>query len=438
MLNIADVVDLEVQLQRDAGAETAGRDRAIGRRLEKTGDPRRLLKGWLEELRRGVGPWPGEGVRRGVRLLRWGLLVLGLFIGAGAALAAFAADPPRPINVVRAWGLLVAPQVLLLLFTLLALLRRGGSPGLYVDLFEALSGRRRAQVHQLLERGGRHRALLRWWIVEGFQIAAVAANVAMLLTMLVRLQFFRLAFGWETTFDWTPDVLHRLVAWIAAPWNGALPLELIARTQDAGAPVESRAWWPFLFMSVVVYGLLPRLILLVVARLRLRHEESTAFERGGDYRLLLDRLRGAVLKTQEDPATAGPNEARIEAATSDPEPPSAAPRAVVLWQLPSTALGAAPPRVPVHALYDPEEEPDAIDAIAGAPGESVLVLVPAWGNATNALKMFLRELRARLGRVPVRVAPVEEEGAAGSDAVRAVWRRDLADLRDSWIWVGTP
>jgi hypothetical protein len=438
VLNIADVVDLEVQLHRDAGAETAERDRAIGRRLGKLDDPRRVLKGWLQELRRSGGPWPGEGVRRGLRLLRWALAGLGLFLGAGAALAAFAADSPHPINVVRAWGLMVAPQVLLLLVTIVALLRRGGSPGFHLDLFQALSGRRRAQLHQLLERGGRHRVLLRWWIVEGFQIAAVAANVAMLLTMLVRLQFFRLAFGWETTFDWSPDVLHRLVGWIAAPWNGALPLELIARTQDAGAPVESRAWWPFLFMSVVVYGLLPRLILLVVARLRLRREESTAFERGGDYRLLLDRLRGAVIHTQEDPATAGPNDPRPGTATSDPEPPSTPPRAVVLWQLPSTALAGNPHRVPVHALYDPEEEPRAIEAIAAAPGESVLVLVPAWGNATSALKIFLRALRARLGRVPVRLAPVDEAGAVGSDAVRNVWRQDLADLRDSWIWVGAP
>ena len=35
--------------------------------------------------------------------------------------------------------------------------------------------------------------------------------------------------------------------------------------------------------------------------------------------------------------------------------------------------------------------------------------------------------------------PIDEaEGGAwapGSEAVRAVWRQDLAELRDSWVWV---
>lgn len=437
MLNIADVVDLEVQLQRDVDRDPQDRDRAIGRRLGKVDDPRRLLKAWLDELRRGEGPWPGEGVRRVLALLRWTLAALGLALGAGVALAAF---EPRPVNVVRAWALLVAPQLLLLCVTLALLLRRGGA-GFHVEILDLLGGRRRAQLHALLERGGRHAVLLRWRVVENFQIAAVAANAAMLLTMLIRLQFFRLSFGWETTFDWSPELLCRIVAWIATPWDGALPLEFIARTQMPPA-VDSRAWWPFLFMSVLVYGFLPRAILLVVARVRIRREEASAFERGGDYRRLLDRLRGAVLRTQEDPASAGPNESRTATADGRPEPAPGAARGVVLWQLPPGALAAAGSSAPSHALRDPDEEPGVIDALAGAPGDSVIVLVPAWGNASTALKTFLRALRARLGDVPVRVAPVDEaDGGAwapGSEAVRDVWRRDLAELRDSWVWVVAP
>ena len=454
MLNIADVVDLETQLQRDAGADTSERDRAIGRRLGKMEAPRGLLKGWLAELRRGEGFWPGETVRRGLGLFRWALVALGLFVGAGAGVAAVALDGGSPVNVVRAWALLAGLQVGLLLVTLLLILRRSAGPGPWLLGF--LGGRDRARVHELLERAGRHRVLIRWWVVESFQIAAVAANVAILAAILVRLQVWSLAFGWETTLDWSPGLVHRLTSFISLPWAAAFPdavpsPELVAGTQylpfakayaGPGSPAEiallSRRWWPFLVLSVAVYGLLPRLVLLVVARRRQRREESTAFERGGDYRLLLDRLRGAVITSQEDPATARPNDPREDAGPAGPEPAFAAPRAVVLWQLPSTALAAAPGPAPVHALVDPEEEPRAIEAIAGAPGESVLVLVPAWGNATNALKIFLRALRARIGSVPVRIAPVDEEGAVGSDAVRNVWRVDLADLRDSWIRVGAP
>ncbi|HEX7898082.1 MAG TPA: DUF2868 domain-containing protein [Planctomycetota bacterium] len=457
MLNIADVVDLEVQLRRDAGAETAERDRAIGRRLGKMEAPRSLLKGWLAELRRGEGFWPGETVRRGLRLFRWVLVALGLALGAGAGFAAFALDGGAPINVVRAWGLLVGLQLLLLALTLLLLLRRSTGPGLWLHvILGVLKARDRARVHEFLERAGRHRALIRWWVVESFQIAAVAANVAILAAVFIRLPMWSLAFGWETTLDWSPALVQRLTAWISTPWAAACPgavpsADLVTRSEylrfaeayaGPGSPAEvallSRRWWPFLVLSVLVYGLLPRLVLLVVARCRQRREESTAFERGGDYRLLLDRLRGAVLSSQEDPATARPNEPRIAGGPASPEPTFPAPRAVVLWQLPSTALAANSRTVPVHALTDPEQEPRAIEAIAGAPGESVLVLVPAWGNATNALKIFLRALRARLGQVPVRIAPVDEDGAAGSDAVRNIWRVDLADLRDAWIQVGAP
>lgn len=428
MLDIADVVDLELALRR--GLEP----RAKGGKLD---DPRRLLRSWLDELRRD-GTWPGRGVKRALALFRGLLIAIGLGLGVSLALAAFARGGGEPVNVVRAWGMLVAPQLLLLLVTLVALLRARGTPGLHVEIFDLLGARRRERIRELLVLSSRYRVLLRWWVVESFQIAAVAANVAMLATLFLQLTYRHYAFGWETTFDWTPEALGRAAAWIAAPWNGAIPLDVVRETRWTGAgepSARSLVWWPFLAMSILVYGFLPRAILLIVARLRLRREESAAFERGGDYRRLEERLRAPRVETGESPAL--PNAPRAEEVDRRPPPPALAPRGVLLWQLPAAARGAVSAEVPTHGLYDPDDEPRAIQALASAPGDAVWMLVPAWGNATTGLKAFVRGLRAKLGEIPLRVEPVDEADgggwAPGSEAARAVWRRDLADLSGVWV-----
>lgn len=98
-------------------------------------------------------------------------------------------------------------------------------------------------------------------------------------TFVCLLAFRDLSFGWQTTFQWTPEAVARMLQSLAFPWSGfwaeAFPSQdLILQTrfvrlssQNIG-PVAAMAygqWWPFIVAFIVTYSLLPRLLLWLVA-----------------------------------------------------------------------------------------------------------------------------------------------------------------------------
>ena len=101
------------------------------------------------------------------------------------------------------------------------------------------------------------------------QTAAVAFNVAALVTAIMLVTFSDLAFGWSTTLDADPAAVTRVVQRIAWPWAALVPpavpsAELVEQSQffrlegsarRRSAPRALGAWWPFTILALVTYGL---------------------------------------------------------------------------------------------------------------------------------------------------------------------------------------
>lgn len=105
-------------------------------------------------------------------------------------------------------------------------------------------------------------------------------------TFVCLLAFRDLSFGWQTTFQWTPDAVSPVLQSLALPWTGlwvdAVPSQdLVAQTrfvrlssQNIGpaAAMAYGQWWPFIIAFVATYSLLPRLLLWLTAQWLLRKQ----------------------------------------------------------------------------------------------------------------------------------------------------------------------
>ncbi|MGJ3241881.1 MAG: DUF2868 domain-containing protein [Opitutales bacterium] len=267
------------------------------------------LSGWLsaQQAEHRDLVWPGRPAED--LLDRVGLLALGFSAVSGAllALGLIAYEGDSPANITLVWAGLVGLQLvwLLALFLVQALRRRGrqdapGRTGSFA--FETLGGIWRwLLLRRVRQEGGSvenddfaafwswfrrrwslHRRTLARAVLARLHAAGVAFNAGVLLALVIALAVTDRAFGWESTLIREADTMHRLVQAVSLPWRDWLPAAapdlstvqgsrfVVQQGIDALDTQALSAWWPFILMSVLVYGLLPRLVLAVVTGWRAR------------------------------------------------------------------------------------------------------------------------------------------------------------------------
>jgi hypothetical protein len=490
---LALLIDVAGQLRadqhRDEG-ELHRRDRAAGLAIEATA-PTRLsrLRAWLDRVGPGSEHMTGHRADGAVQVGGFVLSLLGLIVGGGAAAAAFRYDGSQPVNVIVVLAVLVALQLALLALTLIVALPaslRRFVPGL-AGLQDALSllspGRLIVLVVRLLPQSWRqaferfhgqgaiHSRLFagvyKWLVLTGSQQFAVGFNVGALVTAMALITFTHLAFGWSTTLDLRAEDVYRWTQALSLPWwwlDQARPsVELIELTRYyrsrlgepfmLGPDADPRmpgGWWPFLVLCVAVYGMLPRLVLLLVARRRLSRAIDRALWLLPGMAELEDRLTSRWVQTAtadaaEDQAVAGPGAPAVVG-----EPASWAGRRVVVvnWAGVPVADDAVRTRFTaasaVVAAGGEQVDADrrAIERVAGESDATAVILARSWEPPLMDLIDFLASLRVAMGDGrAIRVMPVgiTGDGRLAPPAPRDldIWRSKLAGVGDPWLKVVT-
>ncbi len=309
---IGDVIDLEYLLGQDSRVADekilAERDRRLY--LEKIEPlvaqnrtlPRHLVRLWLFFMGQDTGMLPGVLVDGGFRLLRGVFVAGGVMTGFLACLSLFSYTGRLPLNISYFFGVILVPQTLLLLITLAGLLvmalrpDKGFGFGIYPVLGLAVERALTRLFHKTLGRlsrekqdalisalgsfrrsGHGHGHLFVWPLFVLMQFFGVGFNLGALGATLGRVAFFDTAFGWQSTLNLSSDFVHRVVSMVALPWSWAAPegvgfpsaeqiqgTRLILKDGIYGlATADLVSWWPFLCLTVGVYALLPRVLLLV-------------------------------------------------------------------------------------------------------------------------------------------------------------------------------
>lgn len=498
--SLRELVDLAAQLRRDEArpaAELRRRDRAIGRELG--GASRTRLLAWLARVGgdRESGPSPGERTERVRRLLGAGLAAFGLFSGWGVSRVVYFYDGSRPINAVEVLVVFVALPLALLGVTAIAALpasaRRPmvGITGLQEGLSVLSPGRWQGLVARFLPqtereafdlvlgRGRSHRRLFarvhKWAVLAASQSFGVAFHVGALAGCLYLVFFTDLAFGWSTTLQVESGQLHQVTRWLAVPWRAFAPdanptLDLIDATRyfrlgrgvlpggvdpPAARPAALGGWWPFCVACMVAYGLLPRLVLWVVARVRLRAAVTEAFDHYPGVADVRERLEHPLVETVADEPERAAASLAMDANGGAAANTAARVCVVVNWSavdveelvlaahvgaalgwsvLGTRSAGGA------GSLQD-DRDTIAFAAAAGGGDEcAVVIAVRAWEPPVLEFLDFVRELRAALDeRAAIAVVPVALD-ARGQlvetpESDLAQWRKRLARLGDPWLSV---
>lgn len=308
---IKDIIDFQYFLDSDEKGTEPALDRRIYLEYAEThsgtGNRREVFKYWLGRRRQKAAEsgsqdaLPGDVYTEAAATTRLILWALALFSGAGLSWSVLSYSGTTPVNVFTCLWVLLAPQILLLLilaasFPARRLIRQpGGIKGIY-SLIAALVLRisRRAlnyteskapqskqnSLRSALGIAGQTRSIYGgvffWPVFNTAQAAGVAFNTGILAALLLRITITDVAFGWQSTLQPDPETVHMIIKIIAAPWAWLADPPAAHPTADqiAGSRMvlkegiynlntsDMASWWPFLFLSAAVYGLLPRVALL--------------------------------------------------------------------------------------------------------------------------------------------------------------------------------
>lgn len=510
---LRDIIDLEYFLHRDgvSGAvqeDLHERDRTIYLEevlpRQKDGeafDRKSALRAWLERRREAErttsSVLPGEGTESLYGSLRFLFLGAGFGLGAATAGAFLSYTGESPVNVFAYLSLFVASQLLLLLLLGVFSLYRWrknsfvASSPLYtlisrLVLRVVLSARKRfekslpagdrlqaeATLGTMLGKSRSYGILFFLLVFILTQLFGLGFNLGLLGATLFKVVTSDIAFGWQSTIQLSPEAVHSLVEKIALPWSWAVPAEAAfpGLSQIEGSRIILKdgiynlstpnlvSWWPFLCFSVLVYGLMPRLLLSVWAVFaKRRYLGSLDLRQGACEQLLLRMTTPRVTSRGSEVAeTAVPVEEETEPAPSVCERPGIEPAATrkLLVLIPDEIydsctreeIEAMANRGPLQAMagiirinQDPETDREMLGELAGREEKEqtdILVIQEAWQPPIMEYLDFLKELRRAVGKESaIRIGLIGKPGSATiftpvKEENRQIWVRKISALGD--------
>lgn len=314
------LIDLEYFCHQDLDADndelhlrdrniflTSQREQDNGREPTK----RELIRRWLRERVQQEFPPPehkSPGTIFGdTYLLARNLMVItGIFIGLAGGFSFFTYTGTTPVNVFHFLLFFVVSQLTLVGFLLGALLLRALWPGLTISSFYSLLLRRmigkvarffhkqwlqnlstgkRSSVNQafgiLKASGTIYGSIFYWPVFALSQLFAIGFNIGLLAATLIKISTSDLAFGWQSTVQFSAEAIHRGVMLAASPWSWFIPegksYPTLAEIEGSRIILKEGiyhlstenliAWWPFLLFCLLFYGLFFRLTLFLLGKL---------------------------------------------------------------------------------------------------------------------------------------------------------------------------
>jgi Protein of unknown function (DUF2868) len=352
-----------VRSYEDLGGEVADDAEAIRLAVQTGGDLEERLLARARHIA-AAGPLRESlgHVRRLLGLATLAGLSLAAFAGVAAGRAALGLRSGEPVNFFWALGGLLGVQTLLLvlwLLTLLALPRGLASGSLGAVLVAGgrwLASRfQRSRHHQaaLAAIAGvqARRGLATWSFSTLSHALWLAFNVGCLLTLVALLSTRQYAFSWETTIL-SESAYQRFTQTLAvAPnrlgFDTPSPEQIAASRRETASEADrptQKQWGHLLLGSVLVYGLLPRLLLAggcALAYAASRRRYRLDLEQPGYLRLrsalLAEETYLGVVPDEDGETAAGP-----EPTSTGPRERPAGPPAVVALEIEPPAAGWRP------------------------------------------------------------------------------------------------
>lgn len=295
--------------------------------------------------------------------------------------------------------------------------------------------------NRLMDGGGAPRSALLWRLARLAQGAGICFNLGIIAGLLGMVMIKNVGFFWETTTEAAMrETLVHIVRALSYPWSGVWP----AAVPDASVIEASRwlpdqkdalppgpaAWWMFLLMATVVWGMLPRLVWWVLADAALRKALGNLDFQARHHRSLWRELTGVDrVDTDEKPLD---GVLVLDVGGSGLRQDDLRP---FLLQ----KLRVNPASWHSLAVLDPGAESEAQAALRLAPA-GVVLLAEGWALSPPRMSALHSQIRSVAGaETPVKflVANVSPNGlpVAASEVEKKEWERFVDSLRDPFAEV---
>ncbi|SHO47904.1 DUF2868 domain-containing protein [Desulfopila aestuarii] len=499
-----DIMDLEYFFQQDsemAGEELHERDRQIlldegGATLKDQPAPS-LLALWLAARRKKHGgdpqPLPGALFQEAHSLLCLLLIFFGLMSGAGVGLAFFSYSGATPVNVLHFLVLFVFSQLILaaLLFARAGLIQLGlraiphsliiralgtFALGLIVRLSRRttshLSGEKRlaaeANIGRMRSAAAIYPSLFFWPLFTIIQLASICFNLGLLAATFFKITVSDIAFGWQSTLQFSTQSLHSFISWMALPWSWLLPegtgYPTLAEIEGSHIILKEGisslqtpdliSWWPFLLLSVVFYGLLLRLLLLGMGLQKERRIYNHPIFSSLAARQVLRRMQTPTVSSQALPETTPQTAGKMT-----PHSPATSDHATditlepVIALLPDEIFDSCQPETLARIMasegfritqshrfmIDYDSDQQLLARLAAEQVEqavAIVIIMEAWMPPLVSFQSFVREMRSRIGKLPIMLRLVGKPDAENAltlvtdPSQSRIWREKMAALGD--------
>jgi len=444
---LEEVIDLEQALAVEAKPTSSLKASVMEAARGLTGADARSagLRAWLEESRKT--PSAGRRFATSLSMVAAGLGLLAWLAGISGVLGML--DRTRGgIDVLLFLMILLGVQWLILWMAVFAWIFRrqtargfSGMQALVGKAVHRFSGDRDDWWSRLMDGGGAPRLAVLWRLARLAQGAGICFNLGIISGLIGLVMVKNVGFFWETTTESAMrDTLVHLVKTLSLPWSGVWPAavpdsSVIAASrwlpdQTGALPPGPAAWWLFLLMATVVWGMLPRLVWWVLADVAFKKTLGKLDFQARHHRALWRELTGVDrVDTDEKPLDGvlvldvGGSGLRQE----DLRP--------FLLQ----RLRVHPAAWHSVAVLDAGAESEAQAALRLAPA-GVVLLAEGWALSPPRMSALHSQIRSAADpETPVKflVANVGRDGspASANDDEKREWERFVDSLRDPFAEV---
>ncbi|MFP8966294.1 DUF2868 domain-containing protein [Pokkaliibacter sp. CJK22405] len=458
------LLDFDWQCQRDQGMNPAlhhQRDRRIGMSISPQMPAPRQIATWLTRLHPDQQALPGEDGSRRLVMAGWALALIGLIVGILTMTGILAYDGSQRINLFWILGFIG----LQLIFTLLAAwacfrdLKHPPilSSGRLVFLLGKLTSL--DSSNKPLHLGSSHlKGLTPYLLLRYSQFFTTAFSLGALLCLLAQVTFQDLAFGWSTTLAASADTMHSLFSVIAAPWGWAFPdaspsLSMVEQSQYfrlAGAqastdnPALLGSWWAFLALSWLIYGLIPRAIVLALVEKRWQRQLNLTLAKHPGFHPLFRRLHKAWIDTSSASSEESNNN-KIQGAMAITLPKLESAR-VIHWADAGHDHPDLQAMLPFQKANDSycaggghslEQDEAVIEAFSQQNSDPIIIVVKAWEPPLAELQDFLLDLRNLNPDAPLYLLPINpgKKLEPADLPYLQQWQRFVAAMQDEHFYL---